>query len=631
MVKMNSNNYNYQFSYNSQHQLIITDKALINVFKVSAKTIKNGRSKYKNRQSVHWAYIKNEDVIWIIKASIPEKTLTAHGLNTSDEKITASLKIAAQRETQVEKIDSTSLISQSIVEYVNTEWPRFVNTYSEFTVKQIEVFARQEAAFSYAADQANVGLEVSQVHEALLKIVSDDEKLMVDSSLGENNQQYPVLPEIHVGTDVRHFKLRLQKGSVKGFKGIIVNGNKGRPSPHKTSPAVVDLAICLMVDPSNFKLTTIQKKLLDEKGIDLSHQTLRRIKDCNKELIEAGNRGITNFANNRTPYVVGILPNNIGDYCEGDGSKFQFPYKYLDSKPNKLEIGFARTFVLLDGHSGLPTGKSLYPSENGDMIMAAFKEHCRKYSFLPREIMTDGGPYKSAKFVEFVKLTKAKGVLWRLAKTSPEMGLVERFHDSFETEICNGQPGYIGEGIKSHRAGSRPSIDMIQLLKKNIEQLPTLNELRETYYMFTEKYGTSHGKSSGKGLSPIQKSILSEPVNAIKIDHIDFVRFFGEKKIVTIQKGIGRFKASGQTYRFSIYTPEIFEKVNFEKTILRYDPINMSKVYLFDMEDKFLEVLEPSPSANKASLLLTPGEKADLSRHRESKSNLLKYFSNKIE
>jgi hypothetical protein len=131
----------------------------------------------------------------------------------------------------------------------------------------------------------------------------------------------------------------------------------------------------------------------------------------------------------------------------------------------------------------------------------------------------------------------------------------------------------------------------------------------------------------------------STPDNAAKVGSVDFIRLFGEKKEPTVQKGIVTFTtgaedggAQSHEYSYSIYTKELLYKVNFQKVIVRFDPSDMSRTYLFSLaDDKFLSTIYPSPTGEKATFAQTPHGKQNLQSHCDKKKELMDGIEQDLE
>ncbi|MFZ6014502.1 MAG: hypothetical protein ACOYXT_29450 [Bacteroidota bacterium] len=439
----------------------------MDIFNLSPKTLSNGISKYLNKKSDHYANVTTQLDCFIRYDSLPKNAINNHSIPEAKE-IVSRIQLLNHDLQQADLSLSSSLYKTEIMDIVDTHWPSYSSDYRSIfnqKINLIEKFARTELLLTslYSYNENGVGWETLF---PIFKSITEKDQLAFDT------------------VSDRYLKTKIEQGLLFGFSKVLLNKNRGRPSPKKTPQSVIDYIVGLYVDPRGFKKKKIQKMVKEDLFLDVSYTTVKRYTSP-KEVENLGKISVNGwkwFDNNYVPYLVGRDPTNIGDFWAADGSRLQYVCKDKDGK-----IKFKRFYFVIDVYSRKVVGAILGDGETGALALGAFQIAIKKTGFLPREIIVDGGTaHKSAEFKKFVKQTSCWKVLWHKA-TKARNNPAERYVDMFQSRVCNGREFYIGDSIKSRRKRGKPSPEIVAFYR-DPENLITEDELDFEFYKMMEDF-----------------------------------------------------------------------------------------------------------------------------------------------
>lgn len=603
-----------------ENQLGVTPAVLHEIYKVPMKSIDNGTSRYNTKKSPSWAFVCDGKEKIIIVKKIPTKTIENFGIPTEPDGIIKAIDLRLESE-KMSVSEDLIVLTKELENFCDVEWPRFVGNYEkEIKFSERPIYALAECALQFVVMKLEEGLDIVILHE-LIKLNCKRNKV---------NKQNRLKLRIHPGATAEYFEKKIIDGCEIGFSEVLVHKSKGKESKRKIPDSAKELIKALILDDRGHKLTKIEKIIQEETDLKVSYRTIRRIKKENREMAKAGHKGIENYMINRAPYFIGNKPAHVGDYAESDGTRHQFI-----SKGKNGEIVFERSYTILDGHSGMPTS-CIGKSENDELVMATFKLFVKKHKFLPKEIRFDGASaHTGERFESFREMSKRMGVIWRPAHSATDLAYVERYHLTYLTRIANGKDFYIGEGIKSKHEPARPSPERIAAYR-NSGNLMSQEQLHQMFYQYQKEFCNDIIK--GKAKNTLSKQEIwnrSIPMNAVKIGKIKFILLFGIVKRPTVQKGIITFTHEidanrSEEYRFSIYRKKLLDRINFEEVVVRYDPSDLHRAYLFTKDNEFISTLRPSPSGEKTTFNQTEEGKKNLASHHRQKNKLREDITNEL-
>ncbi len=297
---------------------------------------------------------------------------------------------------------------------------------------------------------------------------------------------------------------------------------------------------------------------------------------------------------NLNPFRLREEPKFNGELWQLDGSRLQFPY--LDENNT---VSFLQLFVVMDVHSRKIIGFSTGKTENHTLVIQALRNAVETTGYLPFEMVTDNGScFKHERFKKLEEYISILGTNFRRHKPdSPrDKGHVERFFSTFQTVICKGKMGYIGEGIKSTREEARPSKELLSeaFLRKNIRTRKELEIFAEHLIL---EYNLK--KTNGKREAPnIQFTISKLDKSISKVSDNDFTLMFWERiqeyqirnSMIILSEGNSR----NLQFQYIINDLENRYRLNGTKVIVCYQKSDRSVVKLFDENERFILRIEKS-------------------------------------
>jgi hypothetical protein len=407
---------NISYSVMSDNGLAISPSALNEVFGVPIKTINNGMSLFKTKRSNHWGYVQSEKGKHILLNTIPKPTLEKYSISKETSGVIKKINLVNEASSEGAAGEQLESLNKELIEFCSIEWPRLVDNYRHLKFKVRGMYAQAECALHFVVKKINDGISWDQLHSMI--------KLNCKSNKAKENKLKLLF---NPGKTASYFEEKITTGIKEGFKEILVHGNHGNASKKKIAEEARELIISKITSDRGFTLTKITEDIEKETKFKVSYRTVRRIYKEIKELATAANKGLDDYRINRAPYFKSNQkPGNIGDYAESDGTRYVFI-----SKSKSGSIVFERGYTIIDGHSGLSTG-CIGPSENEDLTLATYKLFAKRFGFLPREIRHDwASAHTSDRFEKFKELSSNMGVVWRPAKTSTDLSIVERYHSTF--------------------------------------------------------------------------------------------------------------------------------------------------------------------------------------------------------
>jgi hypothetical protein len=166
----------------------------------------------------------------------------------------------------------------------------------------------------------------------------------------------------------------------------------------------------------------------------------------------------------------------------------------------------------------------------------------------------------------------------------------------FQTTVCKGIFGYMGEGIKSKRESGRPSRAMLEyaLKKKNIR---TKKELENLFVNLIEQYNNKSTNPS-KNAPSIRFTIAKSDKYIYKLSENEFALMFWSrvqeyhvnKSMILLSEGSFRNKQ----FQYLIYDEELKMRLNRTTLTVCFQNHDRSRIKLFDENEQFITDLEYS-------------------------------------
>lgn len=273
------------------------------------------------------------------------------------------------------------------------------------------------------------------------------------------------------------------------------------------------------------------------------------------------------------------LPTMRDSLWYADGTKLNLFYK--DEKGNRATIN---VYEVMDAYSEVFLGYFVSQSEDYEAIYHAFKMAIKISGHRPYQISLDNGSgNKKLETGNFL------GRISRLAiKTAPYNGkskTIESAFGRFQTQFLAQEWNFTGQNITSTKVSSHPNMEFIL---RNTDKLPTLAEVKETYFKRRQEWNSApHPKT---GIPRIDMYFQSENDQAPELSPFQMVDTFWidrAEPITAHASGI-TFKEKKVKYDFVVYKEDSrdidleWHRNNVDnKFHVKFDPDDMTLIYLY--------------------------------------------------
>lgn len=317
------------------------------------------------------------------------------------------------------------------------------------------------------------------------------------------------------------------------------------------------------------------------------------------------------------------LPSMPNSLWYSDGTKLNLYYKdYVQGRG-----WVARTtdvYEIMDAATEMFLGYYIGDGENFYTQYQAYRNAFATWKVKPYEIVTDnqGGHKKLASQGFFKKIC-------HLHKTTmPHNGASKTIENAFgrlQQQVLHELFGFTGQNITAKSLKSRANIELIL---KNIDKLPTLDDLKEKYAECREKWNNSRCAISETGLSRKELyTSINNPEAAVldSYEMQELFMIFSAQPVQYSSEGF-TFQKQGQEYTYMVYTDEDIVDMSFHmanignKFYYRYDPENMTRIELWQMTAtgiKYSATATPKVTIHRATQERTADENRILFRQLE--------------
>ena len=268
-----------------------------------------------------------------------------------------------------------------------------------------------------------------------------------------------------------------------------------------------------------------------------------------------------------------------GDQYQADGSKYPFPYKTEDGK-----LGYLTLIAAIDVFSRRIVGYKLAISETFTSYFQVLKQSILECNKLPAEFVIDNHKTLHSATAKryFGKLT-SMGVIVRYCrvKNPEDKAHIENFFNILNMMYSKRLDGYQGENMPSRREGAHPNNDLRKFFTRP-SNLRTRSEVEELVKTEIDSYnGTYNIKNS------VPRLLFSNaPMeHAIELDaNLKRVLLF-EERVGYLRKLGVEFSFDNRDYQYPIDVDqiEIFYKYLNKELIVRFDPNDLNRIYLYEL------------------------------------------------
>lgn len=292
------------------------------------------------------------------------------------------------------------------------------------------------------------------------------------------------------------------------------------------------------------------------------------------------------FKNEFMPQFDTKLPDMPNTLWYGDGTKLNLYYKDYDKKQKRMVARTIDVYEVMDACTEVFLGYS-FGAENFLTQYDAYRMALETWKVKPYEIVTDNqGGHKKPEAQYFFKR------ICHLHKTTmPHNGqskTIESAFGRFQMQVMHKLYNYTGQNITATKESSHANVDLIM---KNIAQLPTLEEMKEQYLACRREWNEMLHPTSETGMTRMEMyTTLSSP-NAEPLDDFGVQELFMllSKDSVKYNKHGFIFERNKQEYRYMVYGEDGLVDMDFHMQNIgnsfryRYDPKDMTAVELWEV------------------------------------------------
>lgn len=396
----------------------------------------------------------------------------------------------------------------------------------------------------------------------------------------------------------------------------LINGNTGNKAAQRIGK--LEGRLLLKLKRSKFPVYT-DTQIFEEYNRQAPMRGLKPIKSPNTvhnflyspEIMiwwYAAVHGEREFKNKYMPTFDTILPSMPNALWYSDGTRLNLYYKVYDEKQRRMVARATDVYEVMDACTEVFLGYYIGDGENFLSQYNAYRNTLMTWKVKPYEIVTDnqGGHKKLASQGFFKKIC-------HLHKTTmPHNGqskTIEAAFGRFQEQVLHKLYNFTGQNVTAKKLNSRPDIDLIM---KNIDKLPTLEELKEQYARCREEWNNAPHPTSETGMTRMEMQTAIDNPKAQPIDDYEAREIFMiySPLPVTYQKEGYAFTIDKQEYRYMVYDDEGNVDMNFHllnignKFHYRYDPENMTHIELWQVTDtglKYTAIATPKVKIHRAT------------------------------
>ena len=292
------------------------------------------------------------------------------------------------------------------------------------------------------------------------------------------------------------------------------------------------------------------------------------------------------FKNEFMPQFDTKLPQMPNTLWYGDGTKLNLYYKDYDKKNKRMVARTIDVYEVMDACSEMFLGYS-FGAENFLTQYEAYRMALETWKVKPYEIVTDNqGGHKKPEAQAFFKK------ICHLHKTTmPHNGqskTIESAFGRFQQQVMHKLYNYTGQNVTATKESSHVNIDLIM---KNISQLPTLEEMKEQYLKCRLEWNSMSHPTSETGMTRMEMYTTLNSPKAEQLDEYEVQELFKllSKDSVKYGKQGFVFSRNNKEYRYMVYDESGQVDMGFHMQNVgvsfryKYDPMDMTSVELWEV------------------------------------------------
>ena len=391
---------------------------------------------------------------------------------------------------------------------------------------------------------------------------------------------------------------------------VLVSGNLGNSAARRIGKA--EGALLLKLRRSRFPVYT-DMQLFEEYNRQASLRGLKTIKSpttmhnyLNDPAVMvwwyAAVNGEREFKNKYMPTFDTILPSMPNSLWYSDGTKINLYYRAYDERQKRWTARTTDVYEVMDACTELFLGCYIGDGENFYTQYMAYRMALQTWKVKPYEIVTDNqGSHNKL---------ESRGIFKKIChlhkRTMPHNGQsksIESAFGRFQQQVLHKLYNFTGQNITAKKLSSRANIDLIMA---NIDQLPTLEELKQLYMECREEWNNMQHPTSPTGMTRLEMYTAIENPKAQPLDDYEaqeIFMLFSQTPVQYTREGFC-FTLDKQEYRYMVYDD-----------LYRYDPEDMTRIELWAVTDtgaKYAAIATPKVAIHRATQERTEEENAYL-------------------
>ncbi len=297
----------------------------------------------------------------------------------------------------------------------------------------------------------------------------------------------------------------------------------------------------------------------------------------------------------------------------GDGTKLNLYYKAFDAK-GKAIMRTIQVYEVMDAFSEVFLGYNICENENFEAQYIAYRMAVETAKCRPFEIVNDnqGGHRKARNAGFFDRIARIN------RPTAPYNGsskTIESAFGRFQRQMLSRDWRFTGMNITTKGEFSRPDIEMIEA---NVDNLYTLQELKEEYITMRQCWNNAPHPETGRPRMEMYLESINPDAQPITVtDTVDMFWRCHEKPSTFTTSGI-TITIDKREYQYEVYGDDGYPDLGFRrnntgrKFYVKYDPLNMreARLYIEDAQGSLKFVAEAAPyfEIHRAIQEQQPGE-----------------------
>ncbi|OKL40274.1 Mu transposase C-terminal domain-containing protein [Pontibacter flavimaris] len=399
----------------------------------------------------------------------------------------------------------------------------------------------------------------------------------------------------------------------------LIDAKTGRKSNRsKKTERHVQILEALHALPNKYKGPTISEmanELFRREGLPgLAYETIKKIlaDPALQARTYLSRHGAKAHSDEHEGYIRFERPQAIGVRAEMDGVKL--PFKVWN--PERTKLVRPVMFAVIDTYSGKITGWALDYTETRWLVLQSFKSQAQS-GWFPSELWADNFSAKDTpEFTDIRAKVEARGTKIKYARVGKgqDKPFIERFFRTLQDRFCREYGDWVGMGVRSKSRDDRANPEAYKAYVKK-HGYPTLEQVRERVADMLEKY---HNTSFKNEPTANERFAACHEPQVVPVSEAEIPYLLWHKAEAKVNRGKLTLEVNKQPYTFHI-SPDY----NGQTLVLRYEPEDLSEVYVFasDEAETHLCVLAQKLSTRRESIQESANQEATGRKGRKAEED----------